>query len=91
MIKVKGLQPVWDRTVIDQEQTTADFTVGTPVKREVVFVPDKPWETGMAHYHNVVKDGDTYKMYYISHLDVSKKEDSRTGVFRSITRKLFSE
>ena len=73
IVKVKGLQPVWDRRIIDEEKTTAEFTVGTPVKREIVFVPDAPWETNMAHYHNVVKDGDTYKMYYISHYDVAPK------------------
>lgn len=75
MIQVKGLQPVWDRTVINQERTTADFTVGTPVKRETVFVADKPWERGLAHYFNVVKDGEKYKMYYTSHLEKAKKQE----------------
>ena len=75
MLQVKGLQPVWDKSIIDEAQTTADFTVGTPVRREVVFVPDKPWETGMGHYFNVVFNGEKYQMYYISHMAISKKEE----------------
>lgn len=67
MQQVKGLQPVWEQSIIDKERTTADLTVETPVKRETVFVPDKPWEMGTAHYLNVIYDSGIYKMYYLTH------------------------
>jgi len=44
MLRASGLQPVWDLSIIDREKTTANFEVGTPVKKERVFTPDKPWE-----------------------------------------------
>ena len=71
MPRVSGLQPVWDLSIIDREKTTANFEVGTPVKKERVFTPDKPWEERSAHYGNVIKDGDTYRMYYLSHLKMA--------------------
>lgn len=75
MLKLKGLQPVWDKTIIDEAKTTADFTVGTPVKKETVFVADKPWERGMAHYVNVIFDKEKYRMYYISHMGYANKQE----------------
>ena len=74
MIKLNGLQPVWDKTIIDEERTTADFEIGTPVKKECVFKADLPWELGMAHYANVIEDQGKYKMYYISHMKRDKKK-----------------
>ncbi len=73
MITIKGLQPVWDRQIIDEEKTTADFCVGTPVKKETVFVADKPWELGMAHYANVIEDQGKYRMYYLAHAKRDQK------------------
>lgn len=71
--KLDGLQPVWDKTIIDASKTTAEFTVGTPIKREIILEPTFPWETGMAHYYNVVWNGEIYQMYYITHHDKIKK------------------
>ena len=67
MLQLKGLQPVWDMSIIDKDQTTAEFTVGTPVKKETVFVADKPWEAGFNHYANVICDNGKYRMYYLTH------------------------
>ncbi len=66
-LKPDYVQPVWDRTIINEAKTTADFTIGTPVKRETVFRADAPWEKGMSHYFSVVHNGEKYQMYYISH------------------------
>ena len=71
-MEIKGLQPIWDKTIIDEQQTTAAFLVGTPVKREAVFAADRPWE-GEINYANVLKDGDIYKMYYITHIRSNDK------------------
>ncbi len=73
MLIVKGLQPVWDKCIIDETKTTADFQVGTPVKKETVFVADKPWEERMAHYANVIEDEGKYRMYYLSHAKKNQK------------------
>lgn len=75
MLQVKGLQPVWDRSIVDEANTTADFTVGTPVKRETVMVADLPWEKGLMHYVNVIFDNGKYRMYYISHLERAQKKE----------------
>lgn len=71
-IKVGGWQPVWEQSVIDGEKTSATFCVGEPLKREVVFTPDKPWE-GEVSYANVLKDGDIYRMYYGTHIHSKDK------------------
>lgn len=72
MITVDGLQPLWERSIIDETKTTADFTMGEPVRREICFCPDQPWEKDF-HYANVIKDGDTYRMYYITHINYEDK------------------
>ena len=75
VLKLDGIQPLFDKSIIDEENTTAEYTVGNPVKKETVFVADKPWEKGMAHYCNVIKDGDKYKMYYITHFATNNKAE----------------
>lgn len=75
MLKLCGLEPVWDKAIVDEEKTTADFTVGTPVKKEAVLIADKPWEQGMAHYNNVVFDGEKYRLYYVCHPEWVKKNE----------------
>ena len=67
-----GLQPVWDSTVIDTQETTADLYVGEPIKKECVFTANSPWEGGSIGYANVFKDGDTYRMYYLGKHSVTK-------------------
>jgi hypothetical protein len=73
MLNIKGLQPIWNKAIIDGEKTTAQFQIAEPVKKETVFVADKPWELGMAHYANVIEDNGKYRMYYLSHAKRDKK------------------
>ena len=68
MFHLDGLQPVWDNSIINEDVTTADFHMGEPIRREMVFSPDRPWE-GNLHYANVLKDGDIYRMYYLTHVN----------------------
>jgi hypothetical protein len=72
MFKLDGLQPIWDNTVIDTDKTTADYNIGEPILREMCFSPDKPWEIDF-HYSNVLKDGDVYRMYYLTHINYEDK------------------
>ncbi len=72
MFKLDGLQPVWDKTIIDENATTADFNIGEPIRREMVFSPDLPWE-GDFCYANAFKDGDIYRMYYLTHINYNDK------------------
>jgi len=76
-LKLKGLQPVWDKTIIDESKTTANFDVGTPVKKGLAFIPDKPWEARSAHYSNVIKDNGKYRMYYLTHITTAKRSVER--------------
>ena len=75
--KLDGLQPVWDKTLINENETSADFCVGEPIKREVVMTADKPWEDRKIHYAHVFKDGDVYKMYYLTHYMSADNMDER--------------
>lgn len=67
MTKLEGLHPVWDKSIIDEHLTTADLNVGEPIRREICFRADAPWEHEL-DYMNVVKDGDIYRGYYLTHL-----------------------
>ncbi len=73
MLKINGLQPVWDMAIVDRDRTTAEFCVAEPVKKETVFVADKPWEERMAHYANVIEVDGKYRMYYLTHMKKNKK------------------
>ncbi|MBQ8295629.1 MAG: hypothetical protein IJX87_04250 [Clostridia bacterium] len=75
--QLDGLQPLWDKTIVDESATSADFCVGEPIKRESVFVADSPWEAGKMNYTHVFKDGDVYKMYYLAHYCASDNIDER--------------
>lgn len=55
----------FDEYLIDTERTTAEFRLHEPVRRECVLVHDAPWEGDGCDYHNIVKDGDLYRMYYL--------------------------
>lgn len=35
-----------------------------PVPREIAIVHDAPWEGAGSGYHSVIRDGDTYRLYY---------------------------
>jgi hypothetical protein len=52
----------------------ARLTLHRPVAREVVITHDKPWEGNTCGYHTVLKDGETYRMYYRGWHHRGKKE-----------------
>ena len=56
MIELKGLQPVWEKSIIDFSKTTASLEVEAPTKRELVFECDKPWEGDMHRYISIIYD-----------------------------------
>ena len=73
MIRLKGVQPVWEKSIIDFDRTTANLDIEAPVRREVVFECDKPWEGDAHRYITVIKDEDKYKLYYLAHFQHDEK------------------
>ena len=59
-------QYFWDYSFADEEKTTAKLIMHKPIKREAVMLHDEPWEGPEAIYHNIIKDGDIYRMYYLT-------------------------
>jgi len=55
----------FDDYLIDTDKTTAEFRLHEPVRRECVLVHDAPWEGDGCDFHNILKDGDLYRMYYL--------------------------
>ncbi len=52
-----------DHWMIDR-MTDTRLKLHSPVRKEIVFVFDKPWEGGLSSYITLLKDGDDYRMYY---------------------------
>lgn len=55
----------WENSLVDTEKTTAELKLHHPVKKELTFTFDKPWEKTGISYPVCVKDGDLYRMYYV--------------------------
>ena len=53
-----------DRDLIASLSGGAQQRMQRPVLREIAIKHDAPWEGTGCGYHNVFKDGDTYRMYY---------------------------
>ncbi len=47
-----------------ERMTDAALRLHPPVRREVVFTADQPWENPWTGYYSVFKDGDTVRLYY---------------------------
>lgn len=54
----------WDEYLIDSRYTTAKRHMHHPVRRELVFQCDQPWEGDQCYFFNVLKDEGLYRMYY---------------------------
>ena len=54
-----------DDYLIDIAATSAEFTIHHPVRRESVLSHDAPYEGDCSNYHNILHDGDLYRMYYL--------------------------
>ena len=55
----------FDDTLIDNECTTAEFLVHSPVRREVVMTCDAPWEGNGSDFFNMFYDDGKWRMYYL--------------------------
>lgn len=64
---------LWDKYAVDEEKTTAILTLNHPTKKEIVIYHDEPWEGDCCCYHNIFRDGNIYRMYYLA-------RDSKTPV-----------
>ncbi len=54
-----------------------------PTKREVAVVHDAPWEGNGCCYHTVFRDGDVYRMYYLSNHNRTRPEEPVRDPLRS--------
>ncbi len=55
----------WDDYIIDQKTSNANLMVHKPIKKEMVYNFDKPWESFVSYLHYIKLD-DTHYMYYIA-------------------------
>lgn len=53
-----------DDLLLDTARTTAREMMHRPVRREMVFTNDNPWEANGWVYYTVFQDGDIFRMYY---------------------------
>jgi len=56
----------FDDAMINTDQTTAEFRLHKPVRRECLITHDAPWEGDGCTYYNFFRDGDLWRMYYIA-------------------------
>ncbi len=68
-----------DKYLIDH-MDGVELRLQKPVPREVVIVHDAPWEGNSCGYHTIFRDGDLYRMYYKSAVQVLKGEPKPHGV-----------
>jgi len=55
----------FDSYLIDTDQTTAEYRVHSPVRREIVMEHTAPWEGNGSDYHNMFFDNGVWRMYYL--------------------------
>lgn len=53
-----------DDFLIDSMDKDIRLELHHPIRREIVFKTDAPWEGNASAYQSVFKDGDLYRMYY---------------------------
>lgn len=77
-----------DDSIVDTEKTTTRKKFEKPIKRDIAFRHDAPWEASDTVYHNIVKlPGGGYRMYYKSHYNGLKTD----GSFATIRRICYIE
>ena len=58
------LELLVDDFLIETMTGDARLQLHRPVRREIVFRTDAPWEGNASGYHSVFQDGDIYRVYY---------------------------
>ena len=58
------LELLVDEFLIESITGDADLQLHRPMRREIVFKTDAPWEGNASAYQSLFKDGDVYRMYY---------------------------
>jgi len=56
-----------DDSLVDRFEADAVLHLHKPSGKEVVLMNDQPWEDTTMGYFSVLKDGETYRMYYRGH------------------------
>ena len=56
-----------DDWLVDRFEGDAKLHLHKPLGKEVVLMNDQPWEDTTMGYISVLKDGDTFRMYYRGH------------------------
>ncbi len=59
-----GLELFVDEHLVESMDGGASLQLHQPVRREIVFKTDAPWEGNAVAYQSVFKDGDIYRLYY---------------------------
>ena len=60
------LELMIDNHLIDSINKTASLKLHKPVKQDVVFTCDQPWEGNFSGSVTFIQDQDKYRMYYLS-------------------------
>ena len=69
-----------DDFLVQQTHGQVRFQLHHPIAREQVIQHNRPWEGTSSGYHTVLKDGDTYRMYYRgSNFDLVNNQLRRTN------------
>ena len=58
------LEPMIDDYLIDRQTGSLELKLHRPVRHSDAITLDKPWEGNNCNYATVLKDGDTYLLYY---------------------------
>lgn len=73
-----------DDFLVDEKRTTAGKRLNHPVRRECVMTNDSPWEANGWVYYTVFKDGDIFRMYYITYPMSNKEKTEHVPYFYRI-------
>src|SRR6187431_187873 len=80
-----------DDCLIDRMTGSARLEVQQPTPKEMVLTADKPWEGNTSAYYTILRDGETYRMYYrganwdekakkATHREVTCYAESKDGI-----------
>lgn len=73
-----------DKFLLDMERTTTRETLHHPVRREMIFTNDAPWEADGWVYYTVVQDGNLFRMYYLCFRMYDEKSMKHAPTFHHV-------